>query len=348
MGERGRSERSGGERDPSQGKGKKILSWSGTVVALGFIVFAIWLFVHTLHQYDMHEVVARLGQIPAHRLALAGICVALSYGIQACYDFLAARSVGVDVSPGRAILAALVGNSLTNSIGFSLVTGTSVRYRYYLAWGFSALQIAEVIALAKLAFVNGLTLSTGLSQIFAPIHLPAQLPLSLSPRAIGFILLLPTAILLLWNGFSRGGTLALGKFRLERPRQAMLIMQVAVACTHFAFAAAALYFLLPDADLRQAGYATPLAFLGTFMAIKFAALFLPIPGSLGVLEAASMAVLTPAMPAYPVLGGLLAFRLAFYVLPFAIGLLTLAGYELSAKKGFLPSLLRRRRARRLA
>ena len=53
-------------------------------------------------------------------------------------------------------------------------------------------------------------------------------------RAIGFILLLPTAVLLLWNGFARGGTLALGKFRLERPRQIMLVLQVVVACIQLA------------------------------------------------------------------------------------------------------------------
>ena len=330
-------------------KGKaKTLSWAGTTVAVGFIVFAIWLFLRTLHQYDLHEVLARLGEIPPYRLALAGLCVALCYAIQTVYDFLAARSVGMAVSLPRAALAAFVGNSLTNNIGFSLLTSTSVRYRYYLAWGFSALQIAEFITLAKLAFVNGLTLSTGLAQIFMPVHLPANLPFSLSPRAIGFILLLPTALLLLWNGFSRGGTLALGKLRLERPKQAMLVLQVAVAATHFAFAGGALYFLLPDADLRSAGYAGPLAFLGTFMAIKFAAMFLPVPGNLGVLEAASMAVLTPALPAYPVLGALLAFRLAFYLIPFAIGLATLAGYELIAGNGLLPSMLRRRRERRLA
>lgn len=320
----------------------KILSWTGTAIALGFIVFAVWLFVRTLHRYDFHEVMARLGQIPAHRLALSGLCVALSYGIQTVYDFLAARSVGVGVSPARAALAAFVGNSLTNNIGFSLLTGTSVRYRYYLAWGFSALQIAQVIALAKLAFVNGLTLSTGLAEILAPIHLSQGLPFSLSPRAIGFILLAPTAGLLLWNGLTRGGTLALGKFRLERPSQSMLVLQIAMSCAHFAFAAAALYYMLPEGDLRQAGYAGPVSFLGTFMAIKFASMFLPVPGSLGVLEAATMAVLTPTLPEYPVLGALLAFRLAFYVFPFAIGLLTLAAYELSAKKGLLSSLLRKR------
>lgn len=330
------------------GRRAKILSGLGTAVAFGFIVFAIWLFIRTLHRYDLHEVAARIAEIPIHRLALSGLCVALCYGIQTLYDFLAARSVGMAVSLPRASLAAFVGNSLTNNIGFSLLTSTSVRYRYYLAWGFSALQIAEFITLAKLAFVNGLTLSTGLAQILAPVHLPAGLPFSLSPRAIGFILLLPTALLLLWNGFARGGTLALGKFRLERPRQIMLVLQVLVACIHFAFAGAALYFLLPEADLRQAGYAGPVSFLGTFMAIKLAALFLPVPGSLGVLEAAAMAVLTPALPAYPVLGAMLAFRLAFYVAPFGLGLMTLAGYELTAGSGLLSSLLRRRRGRRLA
>src|SRR4051812_3026437 len=145
-------------------RAKKILSWAGTAMAFGFIVFAVWLFIRTLHQYDLHEVVARVREIPVERLVFAGICVALCYGIQTLYDFLAARSVGMAVSLPRASLAAFIGNSLTNSIGFSLLTSTSVRYRYYLAWGFSALQIAQFITLAKLAFVNGLTLSTGLAQ----------------------------------------------------------------------------------------------------------------------------------------------------------------------------------------
>ena len=161
-------------------------------------------------------------------------------------------------------------------------------------------------------------------------------------------MLIPTLALLAWNGFSRGGTLALGKLRLERPRQSMLMLQIGTSCAHFAFAAGALYFLLPQAELNAAGFATPFAFLGTFMAIKFAAMFLPVPGNLGVLEAAAMAVLSPALPAYAVLGALLPFRLAFYVAPFAVALLTMAGYELSARSGLLPSLLRRRRERRLA
>lgn len=331
-----------------QANRKRLLSWAGSALACGFIGLAIWLFIRTVHRYDFAEVVKRFGQIPNYRIALAALSVAFCYLGQALYDYLAARSVGVGVSSGRAILAGFVGNSLTNNIGFALVTGISIRYRYYLAWGFSALQIAKVIALGKVAFLNGLLVATGISQIVTPVTLPMRLPLDLSPRVLGCLLLLPTTVLLLWNGLSKGRTLALGKFRMERPPQRMLVLAIATAAGHFAFAAAALYFLLPQADLRVAGFATPFAFLGTFMAIKFAAMFLPVPGNLGVLEAAAMAVLTPGLPAYAVLGALLAFRLTFYVAPFAVALLVLAGYEVSAQTGLLPSLLRRRRERRMA
>ena len=331
-----------------KGKTAKLLSWAGTAGAFCFIAFALWLFARTLHRYDFGEAMARLEQLPAHRIGMALLCVAASYLTQTGYDYLAAVSVGVGVSPGRAALAGFVGNALTNNIGFSLFTGTSVRYRYYLGWGFSPLQIAEVVALAKLAFANGLFLFAGLSQIIAPVRLPLEMPFAFSPRAMGFLLLLPTAALLLWNGLARGGTLALGKFRLVRPRQTLLILQIAVACVHFAFAAGTLYYLLPAEDLAAGGLAGPLAFIGTFMAIKFAVMFLPVPGNLGVFEAAGLSVLTPALPDYPVLGALLGYRLAYYILPFAVALATMAAYELSARSGLLAAMLRRRRSRATA
>jgi uncharacterized membrane protein YbhN (UPF0104 family) len=307
------------------------------------LVLAVWMFGRILHQYDMAEVVQRLGQIPGHRLAIAVIFVALSYGCQTLYDFLAASSIGLGISPARAALAAFLGNAFTNNMGFSLLTGTSLRYRFYLAWGYSALEIGQVVALSKLAFVNGLLLFAGIAQIIDPVRLPESFPMPITPRVLGCLLLLPTAMLLIWNGMSRGNILALGKLRLVRPTQLMLCLQIAVASLHLAFAAGVLYYLLPADALREAGFHGPITFLGTYMAIKFVVMFFPVPGNLGVFEGTAMAVLTPSLPDYPVLGALLAYRLAYYVLPFAVALLTLAGYELSARKGFLASFMRRRR-----
>lgn len=304
---------------------------------------AVWMFGRILHQYDMTEVIQRLGQIPGHRLAIALIFVALSYGSQTVYDYLAASSIGLGISPVRAVLAAFLGNAFTNNMGFSLLTGTSLRYRFYLAWGYSALEIGQVVALSKLAFVNGLFLFAGIAQILDPVRLPESFPMPVSPRMLGCLLLLPTALFLIWNGMSRGNILALGKLRLVRPRQFMLCLQIAVASLHLAFAAGVLYYLLPAEALHAAGFHGPLTFLGTYMAIKFVVMFFPVPGNLGVFEGTAVAVLTPSLPAYPVLGALLAYRLAYYVLPFALAMSILAGYELSARKGFLASFMRRRR-----
>lgn len=162
-------------------KSAKWLSIGGTVLGVGLLVLAIWIFGRTLHKYDMAEVVDHLHQIPIHRLVIAVIFVALSYLTQTVYDFLAATSVRLKVSPARASLAAFIGNAFTNNIGFSLVTGTSLRYRFYLAWGYSAWEIAQVVGFSKLAFTNGLFLFIGITQIIDPVRLPETFHLPFSP-----------------------------------------------------------------------------------------------------------------------------------------------------------------------
>ena len=346
---KGRAKGASGDSVTSAGKtahpakSAKWLSIGGTVLGIGLLVLAIWIFGRTLHKYDMAEVVDHLHQIPIHRLVIAVFFVALSYLTQTVYDFLAATSVRLKVSPARASLAAFIGNAFTNNIGFSLVTGTSLRYRFYLAWGYSAWEIAQVVGFSKLAFTNGLFVFIGITQIIDPVRLPETFHLPFSPRIVGALMLLPTAALFFWNGISKGNTLALGKLRLIRPTQAMLCLQIAVSCLHLAFAGCVLYYLLPADALRGAGYHGPLTFLGAYMAIKFVVLFFPVPGGLGVFEGASVAILTPALPDYPVLGALVAYRLAYYVLPFAVALTALTGYELSSRKGVLASFLRRKR-----
>jgi uncharacterized membrane protein YbhN (UPF0104 family) len=309
-------------------------------------VAAVVIFGRILRSYDLAEVIQHFEEIPAARIATAVVFVVLSYFSQTLYDYFSALSVGLRIAPAKACLAAFIGNAFTNNIGFSLVTGTSIRYRFYLAWGFSPLEIAQLIAMTKLAFCNGLFLFAGISQILDPIRLPESISLPFSPRTLGWLLILPSVLLLVWNGLSRGSILSLGRFRMVRPPESLLILQTVFSCLQFALASCVLYFLLPPDALAAAGYHGPLTFMGAFMAIKFVVMFIPVPGSLGVFEGAAVAVLTPALPDYPVLGALFAYRLLYYVLPFAIALPTFMAYELSSRKGLLASLLRRRRRAR--
>jgi uncharacterized membrane protein YbhN (UPF0104 family) len=310
----------------------------GTFFGLALLAIAIWLFARTLHRYNLDEVIQHLKEIPVPRIILALVCAFSSYFIQSIYDFVGASSLKLGIPARRAMFAAFIGNAFTNNMGFSLLTGASLRFRFYLAWGVPVLAIAQIVVLAKLAFFNGLFVFTGIMQILAPIHLPESISIPLSPRAIGFFLLLPTAILFTWNGLSTDKNLKLGKWVIPKPGQRILLGQMLFASIQFIPAALTLYFLIPAEELIAGGFHGPWFFIGTFMAIKIVVMFLPIPGSLGVWEGTAMAILTPGIDDYAVLGALLGFRLIFYLIPFSVALIAFSGYELSSSQGLLANL----------
>jgi phosphatidylglycerol lysyltransferase len=331
--------------DPS--KSKKVLSRLAPFLALGMMGLAAWLFYKTLGHYEFSEVVARFREIPAQRVAAALVCVAISYLLQTGYDYLALASLGRGgASVVKTAFAAFIANAFTNNIGLSMLTGPSIRYRFYSAGGFTPFEIAEVIAMTKLAFLNGLFAMAGIAEIIDPVRLPPTWP-HVSARAVGFLCLLPAAVTFLWNALGRGSHIRFGRLRFSRPAQGVLVLQTTVACLHLVFAAFALYFLVPVEALAPAGFTNPFAFVSAFMAIKLAAMLIPVPGNLGVLEGAAVALLTPAVPDYPLLGGLLAYRLVYYLLPFALALGLMVTYESAAKSGLLSRWMRgRKRAQR--
>jgi len=161
-------------------------------------------------------------------------------------------------------------------------------------------------------------------------------------------LLLPATLLIVWNAMTKGRILKLGKIQILKPEQKTLLLQILISSLHLVCPLWTLYFLLPADALKAAGFLGPWTFLGTFMAIKFMVMAFPAPGNLGVWEGTAVAILTPALPAYPVLGALVAYRLIYYVLPFFVALLIMAGYELSSRQGLLATMIGRRRARRPA
>lgn len=312
-------------REPAP-SGKSPLKWLGPLVGFALLCLAAWIFSRVLGKYEPGEVVRRMREIPATRILLAVPCMLLSYLGQAAYEYLGLRSMCSGASPARCLLAAFIGNTFTNNMGFSLLTGVSLRYRFYSAWGYSPVEIARVVVLAKLAFLNGLLMFTGILYMIRPVKMPASFPLGLPPPLLlGLLLCLPTLALLAWNAAGRGNVIRAGKLRLLRPPQKLLLGQLAVSCLHFVMSALVLFLLLPRAAFPA------FDFLSAFMAVKLTTLCFPIPGSLGVLEGTAVALLTPAIPAYPLLGALLAYRVVYYLLPFGLAIVLLAGYEVGSK-----------------
>ena len=317
---------------------RRILSGLGTLLGLGMVALAVWIFNRTLARYEPEEVLLRLKDIPVTRLALALGCTAFSYFTQSLYDYLSLASLGRGASLAKATMAGFVSNALVNNMGFSWLTATSLRFRFYSAWGFSALEIAQVVAMTKLSFFLGLLTLAGATQIVAPVELPGRVGELLSPRLLGAIMLFAPVGLLIWNGFSKSGYIPLGKLRLVRPNQSTLVLQITVSVMHLVFSGFTLYFLLPTEALAAAHLSGPVAFLSVYMAIKFVVLFFPIPGGLGVLEGTAVALLTPAIPDYSLLGGMVAYRIVYYLVPFATALALLLFYEVGIRSGLAAGL----------
>lgn len=322
---------------------RKAVSILGTLLGIGMLVLAGWIFQKTLARYEPSEVLRQLKGIPDLRMALALGCVAASYFIQTLYDWLALAVLGHQASVPKVSMAAFVSNAMVNNMGFSLLTATSIRYRFYSAWKYTPLEIAQVVAWSKMAFFMGLLALAGVTQVLAPVHLPGRIGEVLSPRLLGFLMLAATAVLLLWSWFAKGGHLTIGRLRLAQPDPRLLGLMIAVSSLHLVFSGFTLYFLLPDGALETAGLDGALAFLSAFMAIKFVVLFFPIPGGLGVLEGTAMALLSPPMPAYPLLGGLVAYRILYYLVPFAIALAVFLVYELGVRSGLAAKVRSRKR-----
>ena len=138
--------------------------------------------------------------------------------------------------------------------------------------------------------------------------------------AIGAILLGLVALYVLgsWRQFKPW---TWGKLRVEYPRLGIVARQLVAGPLELACAAAIIYFALPAES--NPGY---LVVLGVFLASFSLALLSHAPGGLGVLEVTFLAAM-PELPKVDVLAALIVFRAFYLLLPFALSLLVVLGFE---------------------
>jgi phosphatidylglycerol lysyltransferase len=95
----------------------------------------------------------------------------------------------------------------------------------------------------------------------------------------------------------------------------------------------ALYLLLPPNSLSFP------SFLAIYLLAQIIGFASQVPGGLGVLETVVVLLLSPILPASDVLGAMLAFRLAYYIIPFIMGVTAFTLYEIRRnREGFKRAL----------
>ncbi|TAK07848.1 MAG: hypothetical protein EPO39_05715, partial [Candidatus Manganitrophaceae bacterium] len=111
---------------------------------LGLLLFAValWAVHRQLAQYHYQDIARALSEISSDRLILALLLTAASYLILTGYDILAFRYLERPLAYGKIARASFIGYAFSNNIGFSMIAGSTIRYRLYSAWGLSALDVA--------------------------------------------------------------------------------------------------------------------------------------------------------------------------------------------------------------
>lgn len=301
----------------------RLLRWLSPLLALFLLGLALVVLHHQLRHYRYAEIVRAVRDIPTMALLAAAGFTVLAYGILTGYDALALRYVGRPLPYRRVAFSSGIAYGLSQTLGFPLVTGGAVRYRFWSAWGLANTEIAQAAGFVGATFTVGVITISGIALLLEPaqslalLHLPDPLA-----RTVGLLLLLLVAAYLVWSLVRRGEPVRLRAWEFPVPSPQLTTAQVLLASADWCAAGAVLYSLLP----HDSGLAF-LPYLGVFVLAQFAGVLSNVPGGLGVFETLMVLLLGPHVPADQALAALLVYRIVYYLAPFGVALLLLATHE---------------------
>ncbi|MEH2334329.1 lysylphosphatidylglycerol synthase domain-containing protein [Nostoc sp.] len=307
---------------------KKLQLNFSTLFGLLLLVLSLWAIANELREYNYLDILNSLAAIPKSRLSWAIWLTALGYLVMIGYDILGFSYINRSLSWNKIALTNFISSAFSNTIGFALLTGSAIRYRFYASWGVSAVAIAQVIAFANFTFWLGMFAVAGFLFLVNHLKIPTQLHLPFATvRPIGVIFLLLVAIYLLGSILIKQPLIIRGQeFRF--PSFKICLAQIAISSFDWILAAAVLYAVLP-ANISLSF----MDFLGIYLLAMFAGVVSNVPGGLGVFETIILLILSSKVSGAAILGSLLAYRGLYYFLPLLVAAGLLGLYEIRLRSG---------------
>ncbi|HEY0930417.1 MAG TPA: bifunctional lysylphosphatidylglycerol flippase/synthetase MprF [Gemmatimonas sp.] len=310
-------------------------AWLPPVAMLLLLSVALFVVHHELAGTGYAHLRESLRAIPAVSLQRAAALTVLSYLLLCGYDLLALRYVGIALGLARAAMTSLLAYSLSQTLGFALLTGGAVRVRFWSTWGLSTQQIAQAAGFVSATFVVGVLSVCGIALTLESRAMleVLRVPVLLA-RVLGVSLLVLVGSYIAWAALRARSELVVRGWRIPVPPPTLAASQVLLAFCDWGVAGLVLYMLLP------VGHDLPLlAFLGVFVLAQFVAVVSHVPGGLGVFESVMLVALRGVAPPAQLLAMLLAYRVVYYFVPFTLGLVTLAAVEVRQHRARVPELL---------
>ena len=301
-------------------------SWVGAGLGLVVLALAAWGLKKISGQVTMADVMAEIHATPTHLIAFAGVSTFLSYVVLVGYDWFATRHLGYRIGWPTLAAASFSSFTMSHTLGITILTGGTVRYRIYTRAGVKPADIAMIILLCGWTFWLGIIFVAGVGLIVSPtLAEPIRdwVPPQLEEFTGALLLAGVVAYTLLAASWRREFTLL--RYRFTIPDGKQTLQQIAIGTIDLAFAGGALYLLL----LPVAGVPDLLTFLVIYAVAMVTGALAHAPGGLGVFELVIVGLMPDADKA-GVLAAVALFRLLYTFIPFMLGAIVLAFMEARA------------------
>ncbi|MGJ5221069.1 lysylphosphatidylglycerol synthase domain-containing protein [Bradyrhizobium oligotrophicum] len=301
---------------------KQILHKLGVVISVTVIGIACYVLFHMLRGIDFNEVLEAIKSTEPKQIAMAALFVMAGYFTLTFYDLFATRAIGHAHVPYRInALAAFTSYSIGHNVGASVFTGGAVRYRIYSAWGLNAIDVAKICFLAGLTFWLGNAAVLGLGIAYHPEAAASidQLPPWLN-RTLALVIIAGLIGYVIWV-WTHPRVVGRGPWTVVLPGGPLTLLQIAIGIVDLGFCALAMYVLVPDEP--NLGFIVVAVIFVSATLLGFAS---HSPGGLGVFDAAMLVGLWQ-MDREELLGGMLLFRVLYYLSPFVISVILLTFRE---------------------
>lgn len=290
-------------------------------VIISLIIFTVSLFLlYNLEQdYQLNDIFLEIKQFAPSKILLAVLLTLVSYLLLTLYDYLAIRKLKSPLSYQQIAPVSFLAFTFSNTIGFSLLTGTSIRYKFYSELGLSGNNITQVVLACSVTFFLGLFFICGLALINFPAEQLSDLPLptwffSLN-RVIGILMLLGVisyfVFSLMWKR-----SIQFRGFELAPPIFSLSLKQFLVSSIDWIVVGTLFYSLLPEVD--GLSY---LQVLSIFFVANAIGVLAHVPGGIGVFETVVTVTLSQYLPAEQILSSVIIYRLMYYIVPFILALM---------------------------
>lgn len=289
-----------------------------------FFLIAAVVVYKELAAYNIKDLSQVVTGFPPKLVALAVLLTFVNYLFLGFYDWTGLRYTGHKLPLRKVIPTSFISYAISNNTGHALISGSSIRFRFYTAWGVAGWDILKLSLFLVLTFMIGaLTLEVGSLSLMPDKYLPGiDLPqtIKILTGVSAFILLL------FWIAvFFYRKPLRIKDIDFRLPSPGLALMQTIIACIDITMAAYILYIFVGNSvDVPFA------SFLIIYVIAMLLGLFSQVPGGIGVFEGAFLWLAGPEFDSAPLVGALILYRIVYFFLPLAIAgiaLATLESYE---------------------